>query len=103
MGSSFTPPQEARTIAELGPERVMWGSDFPHDEGTFPHTTEALRHSFHDWDEDLLHDLLGRTCAQVYGLDHDELAALGIGPQVDAIAAPLTTVPTSTSLAFRDR
>ena len=79
----------------------MWGSDYPHLEGTFPHTTEALRHSFHDWEPAVLHALLGGTAARVYGLDLDELARLELGPTVDEVAVPLDEIPESTSIAFR--
>ncbi len=103
MGSSFTPRQEAEIIVDLGPSRVMWGSDFPHDEGTFPHTTEALRLAYHDWAEPALRDVLGRNAAQVYGLDYAELAKLGIGPIVKEVAVPLDVIPESKSLAFVDR
>ena len=41
--------EAARTT--LGIDRFMWGSDYPHDEGTYPFTTEALRQVFHDWPE----------------------------------------------------
>ena len=100
MGSSFPSPPEAAAIATIGPERVMWGSDYPHLEGTFPHTTEALRHSFHDWDPAVLHELLGATAARVYGLDLDALAGLELGPTVDEVAVPLDEIPKSTSIAF---
>lgn len=103
MGSSFTSPPEAETIAALGPNRVMWGGDFPHDEGTYPHTTEALQHAFNTWDPNTMTDLLGRTAATVYGLDHEHLTTLGIGPSIEAVASPLDTIPSSTSLAFRAR
>jgi predicted TIM-barrel fold metal-dependent hydrolase len=26
--------------------RLMWGSDYPHNEGTWPHTDKALRYAF---------------------------------------------------------
>ena len=31
----------------MGPDRFMWGSDYPHDEGTGPYSREALRQVFH--------------------------------------------------------
>ena len=101
MGSSFTTPKEAVCIAELGHTRAMWGADFPHDEGTYPYTTEALRYSFHAWDEEPMKDLLGRTAAQVYGLDYEELANLDIGPEASDVATPLDAIPDTKCLAFR--
>ncbi len=101
MGSSFTSQHEAMGIKALGPERVMWGADFPHDEGSYPFTTEALQHSFHDWDTDVMRNLLGRTAAEVYGLDYDHLSGLGVGPTVDSVATPLESIPDTKCLAFR--
>ena len=31
----------------MGPDRFMWGSDYPHDEGTPPYSKEHLRQVFH--------------------------------------------------------
>ena len=39
-------------------DRFMWGSDYPHDEGTWPYTREHLRARFHDVPEAELRDLL---------------------------------------------
>ncbi len=36
---------------QVGIDRFMWGSDYPHDEGTHPHTREHLRRRFHDLEE----------------------------------------------------
>ena len=30
---------------EIGVDRIMWGQDYPHIEGTYPYTTEALRNT----------------------------------------------------------
>ncbi|MDH3704553.1 MAG: amidohydrolase [Acidimicrobiia bacterium] len=102
MGSSFPSVSEAQAIAELGSDRVMWGGDYPHIEGTFPHSREAIRQGFCDWDEAVLHRLLGATAAQLYRFDLDWLRSLDIGPSIDEIAEPLDQVPAdTTSLAFR--
>jgi len=31
---------------DVGIDRIMWGADYPHSEGSYPHTTEALRAAF---------------------------------------------------------
>ena len=31
---------------EIGVDTIMWGQDYPHVEGTYPYTTEALRNTF---------------------------------------------------------
>ena len=39
--ASFPGPFDAEARHLMGPERFMWGSDYPHYEGTFPHTRLA--------------------------------------------------------------
>jgi Amidohydrolase len=74
---------------------VMWGSDFPHDEGTHPYTREHLRQLFSDWPEADLRKILAENVAEVYGFDLDALApaAAQHGPTVAEIAEPLTELP----------
>ena len=53
----------------------MWGSDYPHDEGTGPYTREALRQVMHDLPEDEMRRILGENAAKLYGFDLDALGA----------------------------
>ena len=62
----------------IGLEKLMWGSDYPHDEGTFPYSREALRNAFAGLPHEEIAAILGGNAARVYGFD---LAAL------DAVAA----------------
>jgi len=70
----------------------MWGSDFPHTEGSYPYTTEALRYSLWDAPESELRSMLAANAADVYGFDLDALTPIGdrIGPTVGEVAVPLT-------------
>jgi len=79
----------------LGIDKFLWGSDYPHDEGTFPHTTLALRQVFHDWPEADLRKILAENAAGLYGFDLAKLAepASRLGPAVSEIARPLTELP----------
>ena len=43
LGASFLTPREVPCLPQVGVDRVMWGSDYPHAEGTFPYTRQALR------------------------------------------------------------
>ena len=36
-------PADVAVRAQIGADRFMWGSDYPHDEGTYPFTRETLR------------------------------------------------------------
>ena len=97
IGASFPAPSDAAVIAEIGVDRVMWGSDYPHDEGTQPDTTAALRRSFHDWGPADVATVLAGTAATVYGVDLPTLAPIAAahGPTVAAVAEPLDEIPES--------
>jgi predicted TIM-barrel fold metal-dependent hydrolase len=85
--------EAARTT--LGFDKFMWGSDYPHDEGTYPYTKLALRQTFHDVPEPTLRKVLAENAAGIYGFDLDALAgpASRVGPAVSEIAQPLTELP----------
>lgn len=96
LGVSF--PQRADVAAArdtIGLDKVMWGSDFPHDEGTYPFTREHLRQLFSEWSEDDLRKILASNVAEMYDFDLDALApaAQRFGPTVAEVAEPLTQLP----------
>jgi len=105
IGASFMTRQDCLDRKAIGVDRIMWGSDFPHAEGTFPHTAEALAHTFVDVDESEVRQMLAGNAASLYGFDLDALAPLAeqFGPHVAMVAAGLDTLPDSTSLAFEAR
>jgi predicted TIM-barrel fold metal-dependent hydrolase len=103
LGASFPAPGDAALFPEIGIDRVMWGSDYPHHEATSPYSRESLRRSFAGWDPAELRKILSENAAQVYGFDLDKLAPLAarIGPTVEELARPLEQVPAAaTSPAF---
>ena len=73
----------------------MWGSDYPHDEGTFPYTREHLRQLFHDTSSDELQQLLAGNVTALYDFDLAALAPLAaeVGPTVAELARPLDELP----------
>lgn len=108
LGASFPTPREAATFEKVGVERIMWGSDYPHHEATYPYSRESLRLTFSGWDEVQLRQMLGENAAKVYGFDLEVLAPIAAeyGPSVEEIATPLDVIPAdATSPAFvrRDR
>ena len=52
VGVSQPGPDDAAARDVIGIDKFMWGSDYPHDEGTWPFTREHLRQLFHDTDPD---------------------------------------------------
>ena len=65
----------------------MWGSDYPHLEGTWPNTMKALTETFGDYPEQEIRDILGLNAARIYGFDVEALrpVAAEIGPTIAEI------------------
>lgn len=95
VGATFMSRAEAGLRRDIGVHNIMWGSDYPHPEGTNPYTTESLRYTFAGVPEAELRPMLGETAIAVYGLDAEVLrqAADRVGPSVEAIAEPLSSPP----------
>ncbi len=53
----------------LGVESLMFGTDYPHPEGTFPHTQSMIDDLFADVDAGETHQILAGNAARVFGLD----------------------------------
>lgn len=72
---------------EVGVDRLMWGSDFPHPEGLWPHTQEWLRDTLGGMPEQELRMVLGENAAKFYKLDVSKLAPIveRVGPAFSAI------------------
>lgn len=103
LGASFCQPHEMPYRHHVGVHRIMWGSDFPHLEGTTPHSREALRATFAEVSGDELRAMLGTNAAMLYGFDLDVLGgrAATVGPTLSELSEPLDNVPAdSTSYAF---
>ena len=102
-GASFFRPVECALRYDIGVDNIMWGQDYPHTEGTYPYTREALRNVYAELDSEEVAKMVGGNAARVYGFD---LAALGevakdIGPTVAELAKPLDAAPAdSLSMAF---
>ena len=91
VGSSFMRPAEAVLRHAVGLDRIMWGSDYPHKEASFPYSREALRLAFASVDPVEVAQMVGGNAAEVYGFDLDALApvAAQVGPTHAEIAEPL--------------
>ena len=102
VAASQPGPADARAREVMAPDRFMWGSDYPHDEGTGPFTTEHLRQVFHDADPSELKRILSENAAKLYDFDLDALAPLAqkVGPTVGEIAQPLRELPENPNSAL---
>ena len=95
VGASFLRPSEAKLRHTVGVDRIMWGTDYPHLEGTQPFTREALRATFADIPEDEVRAMVGGNAAELYGFDLAALQPLvdQIGPSPEEIGTPLDELP----------
>jgi predicted TIM-barrel fold metal-dependent hydrolase len=91
LGASFMGPHDCSVRAETGVGTIMWGSDYPHSEGTHPYTMEALRYTFAGVPRDEVAAMVGLNAARAYGFDLEALGTLAAehGPRVDDVAVPL--------------
>ena len=103
LGVSMPGPDDIAVRDILGVDRIMWGSDYPHDEGTHPFTRESLRALFADIDPATVHALLAGNAADLYGFDLDALAPLAeqFGPTVGDLSEPLTELPADANEALQ--
>lgn len=87
IGASFLPRHEIGDRYRIGVDKLMWGSDYPHMEGTWPNTMDRLRETFHDVDEGEIRDIMGNTAVEVYGFDRAQLRQVAdrIGPELEQI------------------
>jgi predicted TIM-barrel fold metal-dependent hydrolase len=76
IGASNTRRRELARRYEIGLGNIMWGNDFPHPEGTWPHTREWLGRAFCDIPVDETQQMLGTNAAECYNFDLDALRPL---------------------------
>ena len=92
LGSSFIRRHEVALHEQIGTERIMWGSDFPHLEGCWPWSKDHLKMSFGgQCTPTEIQQMVGGNAARIYGFDLDALAPIAarVGPTVDQLDTPL--------------
>jgi predicted TIM-barrel fold metal-dependent hydrolase len=102
---TFLTVTEVAQRSVIGSDRMMWAADFPHEEGTYPHSREALRWTLAGVPADERRDILGLTAAKVFDLDVATLQQVAnrIGPTIDELAQPIDFRPRTArpSYSFR--
>ncbi|HMG41004.1 MAG TPA: amidohydrolase family protein [Acidimicrobiales bacterium] len=73
---------EVEARHEVGVDRLMFGMDYPHPEGTWPDTWDWIRVAFAGVPEDEARAILGHNALRCFGLDSDRLAPVAerVGP-----------------------
>jgi len=84
LGASCMPRREVELRHAIGLGSIMWGSDYPHPEGSWPHTKQQMADAFRGTPEPELRAMLGENAARAYGFDPQKLAPLveRIGPHL---------------------
>ena len=82
IGASTMSSEEIRRRHVNGVDALMWGTDYPHPEGSWPHTVERLETDFRDVSIEDTRQLLGLNAMACYDLDNDGLleVAARVGP-----------------------
>ncbi|ORW97682.1 amidohydrolase [Mycobacterium sp. IEC1808] len=90
LASELT-PFESGMIDFMGADHILWGSDYPHEEGFAPHSKLAIRWALHDRSEDECRKILSENARRLYRFDLDALAPIAaeIGPTVAEVHTPL--------------
>ena len=61
-------PVGVRNIETIGVDRVMWGSDFPHGDSTWPHSREAVARNFDGMPQGYVEKATHDNVTALYGL-----------------------------------
>jgi hypothetical protein len=80
-------PAEVRMRHEIGLDRMMFGTDYPHPEGTWPNTIQWIRDAFVGVPEAEFRAMVGGNALRCYGFDRAavEAVAARIGPELDDV------------------
>jgi predicted TIM-barrel fold metal-dependent hydrolase len=105
FGASSFSPYELGSIKLLGDEHLMWGSDYPHEEGTTPHSKLAIQWAMHSLSEASCRKILAGNAGHVYGFDLEALRPVAeeIGPLVADVHQELGDTGYQSMLAFGAR
>jgi predicted TIM-barrel fold metal-dependent hydrolase len=91
IGASLMYERDMAVRHEIGIDRLMWGADYPHHEGSYPHNQIAMRLLFSGLPEDEVRRMTSINAARVYGFDLDALQKVAdrVGPTVEEMATPV--------------
>ena len=95
VGASFMSRGECMIRDQIGVPNMMWGSDYPHIEGTWPRSLPALTEALNGCTSDEINLIVGTTAADVYGFDVERLRPIAdrIGPRMSDLQTEETEPP----------
>jgi len=86
----------------MGADHILWGSDYPHEEGTTPDSKTAIRWALNQASVDDTRKILAGNAGRLYGFDLDALVPVAkqIGPSVQETHLPLGDTGYRAPMAF---
>ena len=83
VGASCMPRADAEIRHEMGMQQIMWGSDYPHPEGSWPNTVSAMIDTFKGLPEDDIAAMLGGNALAFYGFEEAGITEIAnrVGPK----------------------
>ena len=84
VGCSALPDEDTtQSYYDIGIGRILWGTDYPHPEGTWPNTKDKMLASLGGLPDDDIQRMLGGNALEVYDVDEAALRAIAgkIGPR----------------------
>jgi len=102
LGASSARPYEIALRHQIGIEQMMFGTDYPHPEGSWPNTREWIQIIFQGVPEEEARLILGENAARIYAMDVSKLRALAdrIGPAPAEILGADTKPPEALVASF---
>lgn len=87
IGASCIPRKDIEERDRIGVSKMMWGSDYPHPEGTWPNTATFLQENFSGFPKADVRAILGGNALEWYGLNEPALREIAdrIGPSAEAL------------------
>jgi hypothetical protein len=77
-------PLDRELWSAIGVDNILWGSDYPNYEGTWPHSPRSLAATFGDAPRQTGESIVGVNAARLYGFDVKRLAPIAaeVGPEL---------------------
>lgn len=86
-GATFMHPSETAVRDQVGVDRILWGSDYPHLEASYPHSEAAIRTALKGVPVAEAEQILSGNAARMYGFDLEYLRKVAgdTGPSHDEV------------------
>jgi len=90
-GASSPSIDDLNGIERIGVDKVLWGNDYPHYEGTFPYNLDSLQLTFSGLSDSVRRKVLGENSAALHQFDVEALSLLAdqYGPIPSQLDTPL--------------